>query len=97
MSIDFQHFGKYELHKRLSRNANGEFWKGYDPELQRMVAIRVYYINQHVDPDFIAHFAQRMGILTSLHHPNIVPVLRLVSVFGLTSASTGIRFPQALR
>ena len=74
MSIDFQHFGKYELHKRLSRNANGEFWKGYDPELQRMVAIRVYYINQQVDSDFIAHFAQRMGILTSLHHPNIIPV-----------------------
>ena len=74
MSTEFQHFGKYELHKRLSRNASGEFWKGYDPELQRMIAIRVYYINQHVDSDFIAHFAQRMGILTSLHHPNIVPV-----------------------
>ena len=74
MSTDFQHFGKYELHKRMNRNASGEIWKGYDPELQHTVAIKVYYINQHVDSDFIAHFANRMAILTSLHHPNIVPI-----------------------
>src|SRR6185312_11633648 len=74
MSTELQHFGKYELHKRLSRNASGEFWKGYDPELQRTVAIKVYYIHQHVDSDFIAQFARRMGTLTSLHHPNILPV-----------------------
>jgi eukaryotic-like serine/threonine-protein kinase len=74
MSTEYQHFGKYELHKRLSRNASGEFWKGYDPELQRTVAIKVYYIHQHVDSDFIAQYAQRMGKLTSLHHSNIIAV-----------------------
>ena len=74
MSIDFQHFGKYELHKRVNRDASGELWKGYDPELRRTVAIKVYYIHQQVDSDFIAHFANRMAVLTSLHHPNIVAV-----------------------
>ncbi len=74
MTTEFQHFGKYELHKRINRNAKGEFWKGYDPELQKPVAIKVYYINQKVDATFIAQFAKHMGILTSIHHPNIVPI-----------------------
>ncbi len=73
MTTEYQHFGKYELHKRISRNTNGEFWKGYDPELQRTVAIKVYYIDQ-VDATFISRFAQRVGVLTSIHHPNIVSI-----------------------
>ncbi len=74
MSTEFQRFGKYELHKRINRTANGEFWKGYDPESKRPVGIKVYYINQQVDSDFIAQFAKRMEILTSMHHPNIIPI-----------------------
>ncbi len=74
MSTEFQRFGKYELHKRMNRTVNGEFWKGYDPESKRTVGIKVYYINQQVDSDFIAQFAKRMEILTSMHHPNIISI-----------------------
>ncbi len=69
------HLGRYRLDARIGAGGFGEVWRGWDPELQRTVAVKMARPDRH-DPDgsqrdqFLAE-ARRLALL---RHPNIVSV-----------------------
>ncbi len=74
MNTTPQHIGRYELQKLMGRGSTGEVWKGYDPQLQCNVAIKIIHPDLQSDPNFMSRFASEGQALASLYHPNIVKI-----------------------
>jgi len=64
--------GRFELKGELGRGAQATVWLGYDPRLQREVAVKV--INPDADADSVAQWLDEARAVSRLAHPNIVPV-----------------------
>lgn len=64
--------GRFELRRVLGRGAQATVWLGYDPRLQREVAVKV--INPDTDGEFVAQWLDEARAVSRLAHPNIVPV-----------------------
>ena len=69
--------GKYEIRGVLGKGAMGVVYKGFDPNIERTVAIKTVR-KDLVDPDLAAQFMGRFKnearAAGRLHHPNIVGV-----------------------
>ena len=74
MGASPKRLGKYELLTRLGQGGMAEVWKAFDPQLQRMVAIKFMHANLRSDPDFVNRFVREGQAIATLHHPNIVQV-----------------------
>lgn len=66
--------GRFELRKILGRGAQSVVWLGFDPRLEREVAIKLMTLGQGSDAKAIAHWLQEARSVSRLTHPNIVPV-----------------------
>jgi len=75
-----RHAGRFELRRVLGRGAQATVWLGYDPRLQREVAVKV--INPGADAASVAQWLDEARAVSRLAHPNIVPV------FGPTRTAT---------
>jgi len=64
--------GRFELRSELGRGAQATVWLGYDPRLQREVAVKV--INPDADAVSVAQWLDEARAVSRLAHPNIVPV-----------------------
>ena len=64
--------GRFELRGVLGRGAQATVWLGYDPRLQREVAVKV--INPDADAASVAQWLDEARAVSRLAHPNIVPV-----------------------
>jgi len=64
--------GRFELKSELGRGAQATVWLGYDPRLQREVAVKV--INPDADAASVAQWLDEARAVSRLAHPNIVPV-----------------------
>ena len=64
--------GRFELKSELGRGAQATVWLGYDPRLQRDVAVKV--INPDADAESVAQWLDEARAVSRLAHPNIVPV-----------------------
>ena len=64
--------GRFELKHELGRGAQATVWLGYDPRLQREVAVKV--INPDADAESVAQWLDEARAVSRLAHPNIVPV-----------------------
>ena len=64
--------GRFELKGELGRGAQATVWLGYDPRLQREVAVKV--INPDADAASVAQWLGEARAVSRLAHPNIVPV-----------------------
>jgi HD-like signal output (HDOD) protein len=64
--------GRFELRRVLGRGAQATVWLGYDPRLQREVAVKV--INPGADAVSVAQWLDEARAVSRLAHPNIVPV-----------------------
>jgi len=64
--------GRFELRSVLGRGAQATVWLGYDPRLQREVAVKV--INPGADAVSVAQWLDEARAVSRLAHPNIVPV-----------------------
>ena len=64
--------GRFELRGELGRGAQATVWLGYDPRLQREVAVKV--INPDADVASVAQWLDEARAVSRLAHPNIVPV-----------------------
>ncbi len=64
--------GRFELKRELGRGAQATVWLGYDPRLQREVAVKV--INPDADAASVAQWLDEARAVSRLAHPNIVPV-----------------------
>jgi tRNA A-37 threonylcarbamoyl transferase component Bud32 len=69
-----QPLGQYEILSRIGRGSVSTIYKGYQPKLERYVAIKV--LSPHVvdEEGFLERFAQEARAVAQLDHPNIVPV-----------------------
>ena len=65
--------GRYRLDELVGMGGFGQVWKGYDPELQRVVAIKVPR-PEHLSPQQTEAFLQEARKVAQLKHPGIVPV-----------------------
>src|ERR1700675_4987345 len=74
---DPERLGKYEIKGALGKGAMGVVYKGFDPHIERNVAIKTIR-KDLVDPElaaqFMARFKNEAKAAGRLHHPNIVGV-----------------------
>lgn len=66
--------GKYQLVERLGRGGMADVYKGYQPGLDRFVAVKVLHSHLSEEADFITRFQREAKSVASLHHPHIVQV-----------------------
>ncbi len=66
--------GNYRVERRLGSGTFATVWLGWDPDLERHVAIKVLADNWSADEDIRRRFLQEAKILWRLDHPRIVRV-----------------------
>jgi len=69
--------GKYEIQGVLGKGAMGVVYKGYDPNIDRVVAIKTVrrdLVDADIAVEFMSRFKNEARAAGRLHHPNIVGV-----------------------
>jgi serine/threonine protein kinase len=66
--------GQYELRELLGTGGMGAVYRGYQPALERAVAIKVISPELLTQPDYIERFYREARIVAALEHAHIVPV-----------------------
>ncbi len=69
-----QTLGKYQLIERMGRGGMADVYKGYQPGLDRYVAVKVLHPHLSEDPDFITRFKREAKSVSELRHPYIIQV-----------------------
>ena len=64
--------GKYRLVERLGRGGMAEVYKGYQPSMDRYVAIKLMHAYLAEDEDFVGRFRREAVAIGKLRHPHIV-------------------------
>jgi serine/threonine protein kinase len=67
-----QRVGRFELQRVLGRGAQATVWLGWDPKLQREVAVKM--VNAGASADVITEWLAEARATSALAHPGIVPV-----------------------
>ncbi|NJN66983.1 MAG: protein kinase [Chloroflexaceae bacterium] len=71
MSKTLQQVGNYLLEREIGRGATSEVWIGHHAYLERRVAVKLLMTQ---DEETVQRFNREATLLSSLHHPNIVPI-----------------------
>ena len=66
--------GRYEIQERIGAGGMARVFKGYDKNLDRIVAIKVLHEHYSYDQTFKERFEREAKLVASLNHPNIVQV-----------------------
>jgi len=66
--------GRYRLDKLIGEGGFGRVYQGYDPELDRPVAVKIPRPDRLASPDQADLFRQEAKRVARLRHPGIVPV-----------------------
>ena len=66
--------GRFELRRELGKGAQATVWLGFDPRLEREVAVKLLRAGADADPQDVTHWLQEARSVSRLTHPNIVPV-----------------------
>ena len=67
-------YGRYEIIKELGRGTMGVVYKAHDPQIERMVALKVLRPDRVVSQDFVLRFLREAKAIGRISHPNIVTV-----------------------
>lgn len=67
--------GRYEVQRELGRGRFGIVYLARDPELKRLVAIKIPRRDWLHDANDQRRFVQEAEVVARMHHPGIVPVL----------------------
>ncbi|HSJ58880.1 MAG TPA: protein kinase, partial [Anaerolineae bacterium] len=65
---------RYRIDELIGRGGMSAVYKAYDPNLKRVVAIKVIHPHLADDPKFVARFEEEATAVARLRHPNIVQV-----------------------
>ncbi|HEY9225542.1 MAG TPA: protein kinase, partial [Gemmatimonadaceae bacterium] len=74
-----------EIERELGHGGMAVVYSGYDPALQRRVAVKVLKPEMADDPDLTERFRREARLIASLEHPNVVSVYN-VRTSGTLSA-----------
>ena len=66
--------GRFELKRVLGEGAQATVWLGFDPRLEREVAVKLMRADAAADPVAVNQWLQEARSVSRLTHPNIVPV-----------------------
>lgn len=72
-NLEVLQLGDYQIRGLLGSGGMARVYRGYDPALDREVAIKVIRTADQ-PPDFIARFRREARVVANLRHPNIVQV-----------------------
>src|SRR5690606_25326035 len=78
-------FGKYDIVSVLGEGGMGVVYKGYDPDLQRHVAIKMIHkdlLQGEMGTELRARFRNEMLATSKLAHPNIVTLFDAGEIDG---------------
>jgi len=67
-------YGRYEIVKELGRGNMGVVYQAHDPQIDRMVALKVLRPDRVVSQDFVLRFLREAKAIGRISHPNIVTV-----------------------
>lgn len=68
------HFGRYEIIKEVGKGAMGVVYQAHDPQIDRMVALKVLRRDRVTSEDLVKRFLKEAKAIGRLSHPNIVTV-----------------------
>jgi hypothetical protein len=66
--------GKYQIRTEIGRGGMGAVYKGYDPMLDRYIALKVLAPHLVWEKDFVERFLREARAAARLKHPNIVTI-----------------------
>jgi serine/threonine protein kinase len=75
--------GRYQIESLLGQGGMSAVYKATDPNLKRVVAIKLIHPHLSNDPHFIQRFEEEATAVASLRHPNIVQVFDFNSDQGV--------------
>ena len=74
MSTSYPSLGKYKIIEEIGRGGMGAVYKGYDPFLNRTVAIKLLAPHLVWEKDFIERFMREARAAARLQHSHIIPI-----------------------
>ncbi len=74
--------GRYTLTEKIGEGNMATVFEGYDPMLERHVALKMLKYDLSHDPDFLSRFEHEAKIIAKLNHPNIVNVFETISEYS---------------
>lgn len=66
--------GRYRIDGMLGQGGMSAVYKALDPNLRRIVAIKLIHEHLSTDPSFVQRFESEAAAVASLRHPNIIQV-----------------------
>lgn len=69
-----EQYGRYRIVSELGTGAMGRVYQAHDPQIDRMVALKVLREDRVVDQEFVRRFVSEAQAIGRLSHPNIVTV-----------------------
>jgi CRP-like cAMP-binding protein len=74
--------GRYTLTEKIGEGNMAKVFEGYDPMLERHVALKMLKYDLANDEDFLRRFDQEAKVIAKLNHPNIVNVYETVRQYS---------------
>src|SRR5262245_15314457 len=75
--------GRFQLLERVGQGAFGAVWKARDPELDRIVALKVLHSGLGTDEEEMQRFGREARAAAQLRHPGVVTVHEVLTLDGL--------------
>ncbi|MDQ2691750.1 MAG: protein kinase [Chloroflexota bacterium] len=66
--------GRYKISALLGQGGMSAVYKANDPNLKRVVAVKLIHPHLSTDPDFVYRFKKEAAAVAAFRHPNIVQV-----------------------
>ncbi len=67
-------FGRYEIVKEIGKGAMGVVYEAHDPQIDRIVALKVLRQEKMSSEEFVQRFLKEARAIGRLSHPNIVAI-----------------------
>ncbi len=66
--------GRYEITELLGQGGMSAVYKANDPNLRRVVAVKLIHPHLSSDPEFVRRFEEEAATVAQLRHPNLIQV-----------------------
>ena len=72
--IGYELSGRYKIEEALGQGGMSAVYKASDPNLKRIVAVKLIHPHLSKDPEFVRRFEAEAAAVAQLRHPNIIQV-----------------------